>query len=232
VDLSYYFLLPEAQIKKFIEEAMDVEEVDLANALDLSESEEEEELEDLIDDFALQGEADQDADVRQERLYFFQFPEPFPTFVPNIPSTSPTTMSVDEPPSDSRPRKVSFAADVKPPGPSGDPAGASTGPEAEQTKESTIDGVIGQLEVYRSGAVKMRLSNGILMDVTGATQPSFLQQAVHLDLQNKRLHIMGEVNKRFVVSPDIDTLLHAMELRDQAEANAMPIDDTNLIKMN
>jgi len=59
VDLSYYFLLPEAQIKKFIEEAMDVEEVDLANALDLSESEEEEELEDLIDDFALQGEADQ-----------------------------------------------------------------------------------------------------------------------------------------------------------------------------
>jgi hypothetical protein len=59
VDFSYYFLLPEAQIKKFIEEAMDVEEVDLANALDLSESEEEEELEDLIDDFALQGEADQ-----------------------------------------------------------------------------------------------------------------------------------------------------------------------------
>jgi DNA-directed RNA polymerase III subunit RPC4 len=38
---------------------MDIEEVDLANALDLSESEEEEELEDLIDDFALQGEADQ-----------------------------------------------------------------------------------------------------------------------------------------------------------------------------
>lgn len=38
---------------------MNIEEVDLANALDLSESEEEEELEDLIDDFAVQGEADQ-----------------------------------------------------------------------------------------------------------------------------------------------------------------------------
>jgi DNA-directed RNA polymerase III subunit RPC4 len=73
-------------------------------------------------------------------------------------------MSVDEPPSDSRPRKVSFAADTKPPGPSGDPAGAST--DAEQAKDTPkIDGVIGQLEVYRSGAVKMRLSNGILMDV-------------------------------------------------------------------
>jgi len=67
--------------------------------------------------------------------------------------------------------------------------------------------------------------------VTGATQPSFLQQAVHVDIQNKRLHVMGEVNKRFVVSPDLDTLLHAMELRDQAEADAMSIDDPNLIRM-
>lgn len=75
-------------------------------------------------------------------------------------------MSIDEPPSDSRPRKVSFAADTKPPGPSGDLAGASTGPDADQAKDTPkIDGVIGQLEVYRSGAVKMRLSNGILMDV-------------------------------------------------------------------
>jgi DNA-directed RNA polymerase III subunit RPC4 len=46
-------------ILRLSEEAMDTGEVDLANALDLSESEEEEELEDLIDDFALQVEADQ-----------------------------------------------------------------------------------------------------------------------------------------------------------------------------
>jgi len=68
--------------------------------------------------------------------------------------------------------------------------------------------------------------------VTGATQPSFLQQAVHVNMEKKRLHVMGEVNKRFVVSPDLDTLLHAMELRDQTEANAMSIDDTNLIRMD
>jgi len=42
-----------------IEEAAASGEVDLANALDLSESEEEEELEDLIDDFSLQAEAEQ-----------------------------------------------------------------------------------------------------------------------------------------------------------------------------
>jgi DNA-directed RNA polymerase III subunit RPC4 len=28
-----------------------------------------------------------------------------------------------------------------------------------------VDGVIGQLEIYQSGAVKMRLGNGILLDV-------------------------------------------------------------------
>lgn len=38
-----------------IDEAAAAGEVDLANALDLSESEEEEELEDLIEDFALQA---------------------------------------------------------------------------------------------------------------------------------------------------------------------------------
>jgi len=75
-------------------------------------------------------------------------------------------MSVDAPASDSRQRKVSFAANVKPPGPSGDSSQASAGPQAEQTKESpAVDGIIGELEVYRSGAVKMRLGNGIVMDV-------------------------------------------------------------------
>ena len=60
----------------------------------------------------------------------------------------------------------------------------------------------------------MRLANGIVMDVTAATQPSFLQHAVYLDSTNKQLCVLGEVNRRFVVSPDIDALLSAMELED------------------
>lgn len=75
-------------------------------------------------------------------------------------------MNVDTP-TGSLQRKVSFAADVKPPGPSGEPPHASTAPEVEKTKEPPrVDGLIGQLEVYRSGAVKMRLGNGIIMDVS------------------------------------------------------------------
>lgn len=68
-----------------------------------------------------------------------------------------------------------------------------------------------------------------LCQVSEATQPSFLQQAVHLDMENKKLHVLGEVNKRFVVSPDIDALLSSMELADNS---VTALDDANLIKMD
>lgn len=63
-----------------------------------------------------------------------------------------------------------------------------------------------------------------------ATRPSFLQQAVHLDMENKKLHVLGEVNKRFVVSPDLDTLLTSMELADISDTSVF--DDAGLIKMD
>ena len=40
--------------------------------------------------------------------------------------------------------------------------------QADKSKDETdpkVDGVIGQLEVYRNGVVKMRLGNGIVLDV-------------------------------------------------------------------
>ena len=58
----------------------------------------------------------------------------------------------------------------------------------------------------------------VCVQVTAATQPSFLQQAVHIDAENKRVHVLGEVNRRFVVSPDVETLLSAMELAEQPVA--------------
>lgn len=44
------------------------------------------------------------------------------------------------------------------------PQGAAKKPEPEPDEK--VEGIIGQLEVYESGAVKMRLSNGIAMDVS------------------------------------------------------------------
>lgn len=80
-----------------------------------------------------------DHDTRQ--FYFFQFPSPFPSYSANPPA-----------------KKVSFSPDVK----SEVEAQASS---ATEIKEQ-LDGTIGHLEVYRSGAVKMRLANGILLDVS------------------------------------------------------------------
>ena len=123
-------------------------------------------------------------------------------------------------------KKVTFAEDTKPPANGAD----SSEKAAENTK---LDGVAGQLEIYESGAVKMRLKNGIVMDVrtllkdpsisylqshylqiTAATHPSFLQHAVYLDPTNKRLCVLGEVNRRFVATPDLDVLLSAMDVAD------------------
>ncbi|KAG8220923.1 RNA polymerase III RPC4-domain-containing protein [Butyriboletus roseoflavus] len=212
--------------------AENLKDVDRSNALNLSESEEEEALEDLMEDFAIQ--ANMAEGVRQERLYFFQFPEPFPTFVStSVPTTeSSKEMDIDSPdqgPSTLK-RKVSFATDTKPPASASESTTSETqvGPEAPK-EMPRVDGVIGHIEVYRSGRVKMRLGNEIVLNVSEATQPSFLQQAVHLDVENKKLHVLGEVNKRFVVSPDLDALLTSMELADNSTT---ALDDTSLIRMD
>jgi len=85
-----------------------------------------------------------------------------------------------------------------------------------------LDGVIGQLDVYRSGAVKMRLGNGTVLEVTAGTQPTFLQHAVHLELNDdgenrSGMTVLGGVNRRFVVSPDVESLLEAMETAESKD---------------
>jgi DNA-directed RNA polymerase III subunit RPC4 len=71
-------------------------------------------------------------------------------------------MDVDQPPPATE-KKVTFAADVKP---EASTSQASVVPEVTGPKVSErVSGAIGRLEVYRSGAVKMRLTNNILLDV-------------------------------------------------------------------
>lgn len=104
----------------------------------------------------------QDPTLREERLYFFQFPSPFPTFLSKkTPAATPPHegMAVDEAPN----KKVAFSKDVKPE--TGLLSKNVTPQNEGAIPEAKIDGVIGTLEVYRSGAVKMRLANGILLDV-------------------------------------------------------------------
>ncbi|CAA7267394.1 unnamed protein product [Cyclocybe aegerita] len=194
------------------------------DALDLSESDDEEELEDIIEDFATQADMVTDESMREDRLYLFQFPIPFPTFR----SKKASAMNV-EPPPDPTTKKVSFAPDVKPDMDGISSRTASSAP-SEVKKSDPIDGLVGQLEVYRSGAVKIRFANGVLLDVNAATQPSFLQQAVYLDTVQKQLVVLGEVNKQFIVSPNVDALLEALE---SEETTALSIEgEESLLTMD
>lgn len=44
----------------------------------------------------------------------------------------------------------------------------------------------------------------------------FLQHAGHLDLNESRLAVLGEITKRFVVTPDVDALLNVMDAAESA----------------
>lgn len=110
--------------------------------------------------------------MTNERLYFFQFPTPFPTFVQKKDpgQSSEGAMAVDKgkaPEASSPEKRVSFAQDTKPA--EGNTATGPTNVDSE-TEPNHVDGLIGQLEIYQSGAVKMRLHNGILLDVCGSSR--------------------------------------------------------------
>ncbi|KAF5336184.1 hypothetical protein D9611_006268 [Ephemerocybe angulata] len=231
---------PAKKVKKEKKDLDTPGEIDVANALDLSESEEEEEepeLEDVIEDFATQVNIDsEDASLREERLYLFQFPTPFPTFLPNPkPSEGELPAEDGDVEMGDATKKVSFGPDVKPPADEKPtPATsrtASTAPSDAPKPEEPLDGVVGRLEVYRSGAVKIRLGDDIVLDVTPATQPSFLQQAVYIDRTDKRLAVLGEVNKQFVVAPDVDALLRALDEADNKATGPTIEGEEELIKM-
>jgi DNA-directed RNA polymerase III subunit RPC4 len=49
-------------------------------------------------------------------------------------------------------------------------------------------------------------------------------------MKNKRLVVLGEVNKRFSISPDVDSLLAAMEQKEKYPS--LPLDSDGLIQMD
>lgn len=108
---------------------------------------------------------------QDNRLYFFQFPSPFPKFLP-----APEVISLDEDTlmddvtlekgkgkekETGRPKSVSFAPETKP--------GATSTTSEGAAKDAPLDGVIGRLEIYKSGLVKMRLGDNIVFDVSVLT---------------------------------------------------------------
>ena len=74
--------------------------------------------------------------------------------------------------------------------------------------------------------------------MTAATQPSFLQHIVYLDTRDegdgktkKTMSVLGEVNRRFIVSPDVDVLLEQAEVAE-AVVTKSELDARELLPMD
>lgn len=105
---------------------------------------------------------------------------------------------------------MTFAPDVKP-----DPSGSVTPVDktpVDLTEDdglpkppTHLDGIIGQLEIYRSGAVKMRLKNGILLDVSVARM--YRDFALNWDLRRSTQQLsLPSFNKQPTWMPNRNSL--------------------------
>lgn len=217
----------------------DEPKVNTADALDLSESEGEELMDDLVDDFVFHD----DDDVNPEnRLYLFQFPQLFPKFKapknakPN--ATNEASSDAENATGSSKRRSVSFAegttggagharpssAKDEPPSSSeiDDDSDADDSDDQDDKKrdsklaasKSGKEGLVGKLDVYRDGRVFLRFGD-LLMEVTGGSQSTFLQQVMLLDPSNKTATNLGELHRKFIVSPELDCMLNDISLYDE-----------------
>ncbi|KAL0292991.1 UNVERIFIED_CONTAM: DNA-directed RNA polymerase III subunit RPC4 [Sesamum calycinum] len=72
--------------------------------------------------------------------------------------------------------------------------------------EELPEGYMGKMLVYRSGAVKLKLGD-ILYDVSPGSDCAFAQSVMAIDTTNRDCCDLGALNKRAVVTPDIDFLV-------------------------
>ncbi|KAL6548101.1 hypothetical protein OROHE_009163 [Orobanche hederae] len=77
--------------------------------------------------------------------------------------------------------------------------------------ESLPAGLMGKMLVYRSGAVKLKLGE-TLYDVSSGLDCVFAQDVVAVNIEEKHCCNVAEINKRAVVTPDIDSMLADMSL--------------------
>ncbi|KAJ3761840.1 RNA polymerase III RPC4-domain-containing protein [Lentinula raphanica] len=190
---------------------------------DEDDEEDRKELVAMFDDLGVANHT-KDADVNTQRLYLFQFPQPFPTF-----SAKADDNVHKEAPANPASKKVTFAPDVKTE--SDIQPSSSRDPSAPAEKKEELDGIIGHIEVYRSGARKIRLGDNIVLEVSPASQPSFLEHAVHLNMNESKLAILGEIYRHYSVAPDVDALLAAMDALDNRPQTVLAGEET-LIRMD
>ncbi|MQL73914.1 hypothetical protein Taro_006279 [Colocasia esculenta] len=80
-------------------------------------------------------------------------------------------------------------------------------------KGHTLDdlpaGFMGKMIVYKSGVVKMKLGDAVF-DVSPGSDCVFAQDVMAINTKNRRCCVLGELDKRAVVRPDVDYLLSSL----------------------
>ncbi|KAK0520424.1 hypothetical protein OC835_007209 [Tilletia horrida] len=81
----------------------------------------------------------------------------------------------------------------------------------EPTWRGNPEGQIGELLILSDGSVKLATNDGPVFDIEGAIPHSDLQQIMALDGGARKAYVMGEVNRRFLASLDLDHALADIE---------------------
>ncbi|BEI88178.1 uncharacterized protein CcaverHIS019_0108960 [Cutaneotrichosporon cavernicola] len=159
-------------------------DIDAANALDLSESEDEEYEEDMEGDFVFVP----GMDNPEDKLFTFQFPTTFPRFASRDPQPEEEKKEdVKPPPAALRKKKVL-------PPPEGRVGTLVV------MKSGKVKLVLGEGE------------QGIVMNVNAGVPSTFLTQLVHVDGKKHSTTVLGEVHKSYTAMPDVDRLLDQLFL--------------------
>ncbi|KAJ3051155.1 hypothetical protein HK097_007867 [Rhizophlyctis rosea] len=128
-----------------------------------------------------------------DELYFFQFP----AVLPQMENPNNNVMEIDDGPGQASESGANGTGVVK-----ADPDAApktSTGPE----------GKVGKLVFYKSGKCKLKIGD-IYFDIAPGSESNFLQNVASIDTAGGKIHLLGNLTKRFVCTPDIEMLLNSV----------------------
>jgi len=74
------------------------------------------------------------------------------------------------------------------------------------TLQHIKEGKVGKLYVLKSGKLKLQIGEN-MFDVAQGMPYSFLQELHYLNLEQKEMFNLGDLEKRIVVTPDLESLI-------------------------
>lgn len=83
-------------------------------------------------------------------------------------------------------------------------------------------GEIGKLLIYKSGKVKMKIGD-VLFDVSSGMPCNFLQEVVAINTEKRKYYQLGDVTRRMVCYPDVESLLDTNSTLAKKDESSMDL---------